>query len=404
MATDTSLNSGSCSFTVTIDNQAPSITCPANITVQPPGNQCTTTVNYPNPVVGDDQPGVVVVCAPPSGSIFPPGVTTVNCTATDRSGNTSACSFTITNIAGPLLSGSVSLNITLGPGEPVRKPGKSRPANCSDCVEEFADFRNTGCGNAVVMLRSINRVGEDVTNGRITNTDDSAFFSVSVIGDNGQSTPLPAGSSFTLLPGQGIRLRITFRPVIPLYANRNEQLAASQVLPSIVRARLSFTTSNPFADFPVDVIARVATDVKMLHPTNPRKQKTVFFQRSGDEFRITYGVFDSDLNVQRARYEFFDANGRAVGEAFEVDLTEAIRGQDLVTGQSFTVTQRFAGALSNPTIAAIRVTVSDGGSSDSATGQLGASANAAPALSSLLRSWGSAIILPDLRIESSEPK
>ncbi|HTF37218.1 MAG TPA: HYR domain-containing protein, partial [Blastocatellia bacterium] len=41
-------------------------------------------------------PGVTVVCNPPAGSCLPVGVTTVTCTATDASGNTATCSFTVT--------------------------------------------------------------------------------------------------------------------------------------------------------------------------------------------------------------------------------------------------------------------------------------------------------------------
>jgi len=44
----------------------------------------------------DNCPGVTVVSSPPSGFAFPIGVTTVNATATDASGNTSSCSFTVT--------------------------------------------------------------------------------------------------------------------------------------------------------------------------------------------------------------------------------------------------------------------------------------------------------------------
>src|SRR6185503_12292687 len=44
----------------------------------------------------DNCPGVTVVCTPASGSCFPVGTTTVTCTATDASGNTATCSFTVT--------------------------------------------------------------------------------------------------------------------------------------------------------------------------------------------------------------------------------------------------------------------------------------------------------------------
>src|SRR5262249_39691531 len=44
----------------------------------------------------DNCPGVTTACVPPSGSCLPVGATTVTCTATDASGNTAMCSFSIT--------------------------------------------------------------------------------------------------------------------------------------------------------------------------------------------------------------------------------------------------------------------------------------------------------------------
>jgi endonuclease/exonuclease/phosphatase family metal-dependent hydrolase len=97
-ATDGSGNTASCSFTVTVvDTQKPSIVCPANITAVVPGATDTcATVSYAPPVATDNCPGVAVACTPPSGTCFPLGITTVTCVATDSSGNTAACSFTVT--------------------------------------------------------------------------------------------------------------------------------------------------------------------------------------------------------------------------------------------------------------------------------------------------------------------
>ncbi|MEW6127681.1 MAG: HYR domain-containing protein [Acidobacteriota bacterium] len=96
-ATDASGNKSSCSFTITInDTQAPTISCPQNITAPIAPNQSCVVVNYPAPQVSDNCPGESVVCVPPSGSCFGLGVTTVSCTATDASGNTANCSFVVT--------------------------------------------------------------------------------------------------------------------------------------------------------------------------------------------------------------------------------------------------------------------------------------------------------------------
>jgi uncharacterized delta-60 repeat protein len=79
------------------DTTPPTIVCPLDLqalTSRP--REACATLNYPPPVVSDNLPGATFVCAPPSGSCFPVGSTTVSCTATDAAGNTASCSFTIT--------------------------------------------------------------------------------------------------------------------------------------------------------------------------------------------------------------------------------------------------------------------------------------------------------------------
>jgi hypothetical protein len=99
--TCTSTAGPTCNFTVKVnDTQPPVITCPPNQTAVTDQNACPApacvVATFPAPVASDNCPGVVVVCNPPSGSCFPTGTTTVTCTATDASGNTATCSFTLT--------------------------------------------------------------------------------------------------------------------------------------------------------------------------------------------------------------------------------------------------------------------------------------------------------------------
>jgi len=105
VATDDAGNTSSCSFTVRVnDTQAPTITCPANITVTSPAGSCTAVVNY-TATASDNCPGATVqlVSGPASGSAFPVGVTTVTLRAVDAAGNVSAnCSFTVTVLDGQL--------------------------------------------------------------------------------------------------------------------------------------------------------------------------------------------------------------------------------------------------------------------------------------------------------------
>ncbi|HKS42191.1 MAG TPA: HYR domain-containing protein [Blastocatellia bacterium] len=96
--TCTTQSGPSCSFTVTVnDTQPPVITCPPNQNVSVPIGQPCGVVNYPTATATDNCPGVAVVCNPPSGSCFPNGTTTVTCTATDASGNTASCSFSVSS-------------------------------------------------------------------------------------------------------------------------------------------------------------------------------------------------------------------------------------------------------------------------------------------------------------------
>lgn len=84
-----------CSFKVIVtDAQPPVITCPANITLSNEPGQCGAVATYS--VTATDNCSSTVTVSPVSGSFFPVGTTTVNATATDGSGNTSTCSFTVT--------------------------------------------------------------------------------------------------------------------------------------------------------------------------------------------------------------------------------------------------------------------------------------------------------------------
>jgi PKD repeat protein len=95
-ATDSSGNTASCSFKVTVvDQEKPLMTCPANQSVaatSPMG----AAVNYTDPSVTDNCGGSTISCSIASGSTFAIGTTIVTCTATDSAVNQASCSFSIT--------------------------------------------------------------------------------------------------------------------------------------------------------------------------------------------------------------------------------------------------------------------------------------------------------------------
>lgn len=97
------------------DSTPPTLTCPPNLVVSVDARHSSKS-NVTWEVVAADNCAVIsVVSEPPSGSTFPAGVTTVRCTAADASGNTNACSFTVTVLAPPvLLCGPADQTVPVG--------------------------------------------------------------------------------------------------------------------------------------------------------------------------------------------------------------------------------------------------------------------------------------------------
>lgn len=95
-ATDGAGSSASASFTVSVgDSTAPTLTLPANITVDatsPAGAAVSFAATAADVVDG----AVTVACTPASGSTFAIGSTLVHCTAADSRGNTVAGTFGVT--------------------------------------------------------------------------------------------------------------------------------------------------------------------------------------------------------------------------------------------------------------------------------------------------------------------
>ena len=93
--TDSGGLTASGSFTVTVnDSIAPTLTLPADITAEAT-NASGAVVTYAASATDLVDPAPVMGCAPASGSTFPLGTTTVNCTATDATGNQSSGSFDV---------------------------------------------------------------------------------------------------------------------------------------------------------------------------------------------------------------------------------------------------------------------------------------------------------------------
>lgn len=121
-----------CEAVITIlDEILPVMDCPLQFVAQS-DNEVSTPVFYTLPDVSDNCDNINPVCNPPRNSQFPVGSTTVNCTATDLSGNESSCSFSVIVLAPASL-----VNITEEP------PGANCP-NGGNKIDIGSDENNNG--------------------------------------------------------------------------------------------------------------------------------------------------------------------------------------------------------------------------------------------------------------------
>ncbi len=119
LVTDASGNEGTCSFKVIVkDTELPAIDCPLDIVQSADPDMCGAVVDFS--VSGTDNcPGVQLTADPPSGSVFPLGMTTVWIKAVDASGNADSCFFTVTinDVVKPAIECPGTLVLDNDPGE-----------------------------------------------------------------------------------------------------------------------------------------------------------------------------------------------------------------------------------------------------------------------------------------------
>ncbi len=87
----------SCFYTINVvDATPPTLNCPQNVSVLALLGQTSAPANWTQPTATDNCPMVTLLTSHQPGDIFPCGVTTVTCLATDMSANTKTCSWTVT--------------------------------------------------------------------------------------------------------------------------------------------------------------------------------------------------------------------------------------------------------------------------------------------------------------------
>jgi uncharacterized protein (TIGR03382 family) len=95
-ATDAAGNASTCAFTITVrDTSGPALSCPASVTAEATGAE-GSIVTYPPATISDATSSPTIQYSQASGTRFRLGTTDVTVTATDGSGNSSSCTFTVT--------------------------------------------------------------------------------------------------------------------------------------------------------------------------------------------------------------------------------------------------------------------------------------------------------------------
>ncbi|MEO0038085.1 MAG: hypothetical protein RIQ59_1296 [Bacteroidota bacterium] len=144
--TDVDNHSQTCSFTVNvIDNIAPTIVAPADLTLHVTTTCSLTGVNLGTPVILDNCAGTSVTSNAPA--IFPIGVTTITWTATDANGNVSTADQIITVVD------TIAPAITFAAGHTITK--SNTPGTCGYTVAGLG-FNPIASDNCTVVSMTHN--------------------------------------------------------------------------------------------------------------------------------------------------------------------------------------------------------------------------------------------------------
>jgi large repetitive protein len=136
VVTDENNNTNSCTFTVNVlDTEPPVAICPPSVTVDTDPGLCSAVVAFNTNLSTDNCPGVTVSAVPASGSVFAVGTTVVVITATDASGNSDTCQFTVTveDNEAPVALCPANITVDNDPGECGADVSFVLPAPTDNC-------------------------------------------------------------------------------------------------------------------------------------------------------------------------------------------------------------------------------------------------------------------------------
>jgi hypothetical protein len=189
------------------DNQAPSLTCPMNVSTNTAAGQCSALVTYATPTAMDNCPGAMVVCSPASGSTFARGVTTVTCTATDASNNTASCSFTVTVNDNQAPTISCPGNQTAGSSGGAVTVNYPAPTAQDNCTANPTVTCNPASGSSFpVGVTTVSCTAQDAAN----NQSQACTFTVTVTVNQFTPNPIVSLTDPLICTGPGNRVNGSF--------------------------------------------------------------------------------------------------------------------------------------------------------------------------------------------------
>jgi len=143
-ATDEAGNTGSCSFTITVqDNISPNITCPSNDLIFVDAACETSLPDYTSLASVDDNCSATLNQAPSPGTVISTGITEVTLTATDVQGNSSQCTFQVN------VQDNAAPNVSC-PGDDSVLAG----ANCTAALPDYISLASASDNCSVTISQS----------------------------------------------------------------------------------------------------------------------------------------------------------------------------------------------------------------------------------------------------------
>jgi len=199
-ATDAAGNTSTCSFVVTVTDNAPPViaSCPANINLFAAAN-CKAVATWTAPTASDNCSVSSFTSTYTSGSEFNLGSTTVTYTATDAAGNTSTCSFvvTVTDNAPPVIA-SCPANINLFAAANCKAvatwtvPTVSDNCSVSSFISTHASGTEFNLGSTTVTYTATDAAGNTSTCSFVVTVTDNA---PPVIASCPANITVPAGAN-----------------------------------------------------------------------------------------------------------------------------------------------------------------------------------------------------------------